>query len=131
MRRREAVLAGIGRELQWNRSAARGALDAFNAHYMVARLATVAFERYGSELATIAPGDEPVFKHYSRVGTIREGIRIAAGMPDRGEDENLRRQWIGLSSQASVEVSNPATRALKTLGLPLESEEGTDSPDEQ
>ena len=98
---------------------------------MVARLATIAFERHGSELATIAPGGKPVFKHYSTVGTVREGIRIVAGMPDREEDANLRRQWIELSSQARVEVSNTATRALKTLCLPLESEDGTDSPDEQ
>ena len=109
-------LAGIGRELQWNRSAARGALDASDAHYMVARLATVAFERHGFELAKIAPGGEPVFKHCSTVGTIREGIRIVAGMPGWEEEKNLGRQWIGLSSQARVEVSNPATRALKTLG---------------
>ena len=118
-------------ELQWNRSAARGELDASNAHYMVARLATVAFERHGFELATIAPGGERVFKHYSTVGTVREGIRIVAGIPGREEEENLRRQWIELSSQARVEVSNTATRALKTQGLPLESEDGTDSPDEQ
>ena len=37
-KRREAVLAGIGRELQWNRTATRGVLDAGNAHYMVGRL---------------------------------------------------------------------------------------------
>lgn len=53
-RRREAILAGIGRELRWNRTATR-ALDASNAHYKIGSLATVAFERHGSELATIAP----------------------------------------------------------------------------
>ena len=41
--------------MQWNRIATRGALDASNAHYMIGSLATIAFERHGSELATIAP----------------------------------------------------------------------------
>ena len=68
--RREAILAGIGRELQWNRSATRTTLDATNAHYIIGRLATVAFERHGSELATIAPDSVAVvFEHYSTVGT--------------------------------------------------------------
>ena len=131
MRRREAILAGIGRELQGNRSAARGALDAFNAHYMVARLATVAFERYGCRVGNDRPGGR------ARIQALLEGRYHTGRHPHRrgnarpGEDENLRRQWIGLASQASVEVSNPATLALKTLGLQLESEEGTDSPDEQ
>ena len=53
-RRREAILAGIGRELQWNRFATKDS-DATNAHYMVGKLATVAFERHGADLAMIAP----------------------------------------------------------------------------
>lgn len=119
--RRKAVLAGIGRELQWNRSATRTTLDASNAHYMIGRLATVAFERHGSELAMIAPDSvAPVFEHYSRVGTVREGIRTFAGPPGREADEKLRLQWIELSDQARVEVSNSATKALGSLGLPLE-----------
>ena len=120
-KRREAVLAGIGRELQWNRIATRGVLDAGNAHYMVGRLSTVAFERHGSELATIAPDSvEPVFKHYSTVGTVREGIRVVAGPPGRDADEGLRRLWIELSDHARTRVSNSATEALKSLELPLE-----------
>lgn len=117
--RRDVVLAGIGRELQWNRAATRGTLDASNAHYMIGKLATVAFERHGSELATIAPDSvEPVFRHYSTVGAVREGIRIVAGIPGCAVDDDLRRQWIELSSRASVEVSNSATQALKSLDLP-------------
>ena len=120
-KRREAVLAGIGRELQWNRIATRGVLDAGNAHYMVGRLSTVAFERHGSELATIAPDSvEPVFKHYSTVGTVREGIRVVAGPPGRDADDGLRRLWIELSDHARTRVSNSATEALKSLELPLE-----------
>ena len=43
---------------------------------MIGSLATVAFERQGSDLATIAPHSVGlVFKHYSTVGTAREGIR--------------------------------------------------------
>ena len=53
--RRKAVLAGIGRELQWNRLATT-TLDAGNAHYVVGRLASVAFERHGSELAMSRAG---------------------------------------------------------------------------
>ena len=45
-RRREAVLAAIGRELRWNRVATRGNLDANNAHVTVGALTTVAFERH-------------------------------------------------------------------------------------
>ena len=126
-KRREAVLAGIGRELQWNRIATRGVLDAGNAHYMVGRLSTIAFERHGSELATIAPDSvEPVFRHYSTVGKVREGIRVVAGPPGHDPDERLRLQWIELSKQASTGVSNSATEALKSLGLPLESRDSVD-----
>ena len=129
-RRRRAILAGIGRELQWNHSATRGTLDASNAHYMIGKLATVAFERHGSELATISPDSvESVFKHYSTVGAVREGIRMVAGMPDRAEDDNLRRQWIELSREASVEVSNSASRALKSLGLAPEPQDGAERRD--
>lgn len=120
-RRRDAILAGIGRELQWNRTATRNALDARNAHYMIGSLATVAFERHGSELATIAPDSVAlVFRHYSTVGTAREGIRNLATPPGRETDARLRGQWIDLSEQARVGVSNSATVALKSLGLPLE-----------
>ena len=126
-KRREAVLAGIGRELQWNRIATRGELDAGNAHYMVGRLSTVAFERHGAELATIAPGSvELVFSHYSTVGTVREGIRVVAGPPGRAAEEGLRLQWIELSKQASTGVSNSAADALRSLDLPLESTESVD-----
>ena len=128
--RREAILAGIGRELQWNRSATRTRLDATNAHYMIGRLATVAFERHGSELAMIAPDSvAAVFEHYSTVGTVREGIRIFAGPPGREANEELRLQWIQLSEQARVDVSNSATKALKSLGLPLELQHNTDKVD--
>lgn len=124
--RRKAVLAGIGRELQWNRSATRTTLDASNAHYMIGRLATVAFERHGSELAAIAPQSvAPVFEHYSRIGTVKEGIRTFTGPPGWEADEKLRLQWIELSEQARVEVSNSATKALNSLGLPLEPQHGT------
>lgn len=126
-RRREAILAGIGRELQWNRTATRGLLDAGNAHYMIGRLSTVAFERHGSELATVAPDSvEPVFRHYSTVGMVREGIRLVAGPPGRDADEGLRRLWIELSDQARTGVSNSATEALKSLGLPLKSRGSVD-----
>ena len=81
----------------------------------------MAFERHGSELATIAPDSvAPVFEHYSRVGTVREGIRAFAGPPSREADEKLRLQWIELSDQARVEVTKSATEALISLGLPLE-----------
>lgn len=126
-RRREAILAGIGRELQWNRTATRGSLDASNARYMIGSLATVAFERHGSELAMIAPDSvEPVFRHYSTVGTAREGIRSFAAPPGGGADEEIRRQWIDLSDQARTGVSNSATEALKSLGLPLEARDNID-----
>ena len=93
-KRREAILAGIGRELQWNRTATRGVLDASNAHYMIGSLATVAFERHGSELATIAPDSvELVFEHYSTIGTAREGIRTLAAPQGREADEELRQEW--------------------------------------
>ena len=126
-RRREAVLARIGRELQWNRTATRGALDGSNAHYMIGSLATVAFERHGSELATIAPNSvELVFRHCSTVGTAREGIRSLAAPPGREADEELRRQWIDLSDQARTGVSNSASEALKSLDLPLEPRDSVD-----
>ena len=125
-KRREAILAGIARELQWNRTATR-ALEASNAHFKIGSLATVAFERHGSELAAIAPDSvELVFRHYATVGTAREGIRSLAAPPGREADEKLRRQWIDLSDQARTGVSNSATEALKSLGLPLEPQDGID-----
>ena len=123
-KRREAILAGIGRELQWNRTATRE-LDASNAHFKIGSLATVAFERHGSELAAIAPDSvELVFRHYAAVGTAREGIRSHAAPPGREADDKLRRHWIDFSDQARTKVSNSATAALKTLGLPLEPQNG-------
>lgn len=83
-RRREAVLAAIGRELRWNRVATRGKLQASNAHIMVG-----------------------------------EGIR-ALGPPGTHGDEQHRKTWIDLCSQASVDISNSATQALNSLGLPVE-----------
>ena len=118
--RRKAVLAGIGRELQWNRRATT-ILDAGNAHYVVGRLASVAFERHGSELVMIAPDSvAPVFEHYATVGTVREGIRVLTRRPGRDADEELHQEWIRLSEQARVDVSNSATKALNSLGLPVE-----------
>ena len=119
-RRREAVLTAIGRELRWNRVATRGKLDASNADVMVGALTTVAFERHAGELATIAPesiGD--VNEHYTLVGSTREGIR-ALGPPATHGDTQLRETWIELCSKASVAVSNSATQALDSLGLPVE-----------
>ena len=124
VRRRKVILAGIGRELQWNRTATRVALDASNAHFMIGRLSTVAFERHGSELATIAPDSvEPVFKHYSTVGTVREGIRVAPRPPNRDIDEG---RWTELSTEARTGVSNSATEALKSLGFALEPRDSID-----
>ena len=122
-RRRDAILAGMERELQWNRTATRGSLDVSNARYMIGSLATVAFERHGSELATIAPDSvEAVFRHYSIVGTVREGIRSFISPPGREADEAQRDQWIHLSDQARKGVSNSATEALKSLGMPMDKE---------
>ena len=86
-RRREAVLAAIGRELRWNRIATRGKLQASNAHITVGALATVAFERHADELATIAPQSiETVYKHY---GLCRHGARRH---PRSRSAENLQRR---------------------------------------
>lgn len=131
-RRREAVLSAIGRELQWNRTATRGKLDVSNAHYIIGKLVTVAFERHGADLAIIAPSSvESVFKHYATVDTVKEGIRTIAVMPDREADERLKMQWIDLSEQASVEVSNTAMQALKILGSSLEPEDGSAEMDDR
>ena len=120
-RRRKAVLAAIGAELRWNRTATRGTLDASNAHVMVGTLATVAFERHGADLATIAPDSiEPVFEHYALICRVREGIRAFAGPRGRGASENVRNQWIKLSEDASRGISNSATASLQSLRLPLE-----------
>ena len=121
-RRKEAILAAIGAELRWNRTATRGTLDAGNAHVMVGTLATVAFGRYGADLASIAPDSiEPVFEHYALVGKVRAGIRALAGLPGGDADERVRRQWIEVCGEASVGVTNSATKALRSLGLRLES----------
>lgn len=75
-RRRNAVLAAIGRELRWNRGATRGELDANNAHVMVGALTTVAFQAHAGALATIAPDSvSAVYEHYGMVGRAQEGIR--------------------------------------------------------
>ena len=119
-RRRTAVLAAIGRELRWNRGATRGELDASNAHVMVGALNTVAFEAHAGELATIAPDSvSAVYEHYGMVGRAREGIR-ALGPPGTHTDPQVRQDWIKVSAEASVAVSNSATAALNSLGLPLE-----------
>lgn len=118
-KRRNAILASIGQELRWNRIATRS-LDARNAHYMIGKLSTVAFERHGADLAEVAPKNvEIVFRHYSTVSEVREGIRGFAGMREREMDEMQRNQWIELCLRASAEVSNTATEALKNLNLPL------------
>ena len=82
-KRRKAILAGIGRELQWNHTATRP-LDASNAHFKIRSLATAAFERHGAELAAIAPDSvELEFRRYATVGTAREGIQSLAAPPGR------------------------------------------------
>ena len=119
-RRRDAVLAAIGRELRWNRVATRGKLQASNAHITVGELTTVAFERHADELATIAPQSiEKIYKHYGLIATVREGIR-ALGPPGTFADERHRDTWIDLCSQASNHVSNSATQALQSLRLSVE-----------
>ena len=73
-RRREAVLAAIGRELRWNRGATGRQLDARNAHVMVGALTSVAFDAHAGELATIAPESvATVYEHYGMVGRAQEG----------------------------------------------------------
>ena len=119
-RRRNAILAAIGRELRWNRGATRGELDASNAHVMVGALTTVAFEAHAGELATIAPPSvSAVYEHYGMVGRAREGIR-ALGPPGTHTDPQVRQDWIKVCAEASVAVSNSATEALNSLGLPIE-----------
>ena len=119
-RRRATVLAAIGRELRWNRRATRGELDARNAQVMVGALTTVAFERHAGKLATTAPESvECVYEHYGIVGKAREGIR-ALGTPGAYHDQHLREDWIAVCFGASVSVSNSATEALRSLGIPVE-----------
>ena len=119
-RRQNAVLAAIGRELRWNRSATRGELDARNAHVMVGALTTVAFEAYAGELATIAPDSvSAVYEHYGMVGRAREGIR-ALGPPGTHTDPQVRQDWIKVCAEASVAVSNSATEALNRLAIHIE-----------
>ena len=120
-RRRETVLTAVGAELRWNRKATRGTLDAGNAHVMVGNLVTVAFERHGGELAIIAPGSvEPVFKHYGLVGKARAGIGALSGSPGTAAGDQAGAQRIEVCAETSVEVSNSATEALGSLGIPLE-----------
>ena len=120
-RRREAVLAAIGAELRWNRTAIRGTLDVDNAHVMIGKLVTVAFERHGGELVTIAPESiEPVFKHYALVGKARAGIGGRSGSPGTAAGDQASAQWIEVCAEASVEVSNSATKALGSLGIPVD-----------
>ena len=115
-RRRKAILAGIGRELRWNRSVTKGIYDISNMHYKTGMLSTVAFERHGADLATVAPNSlEVVFQHYSTVCAVREAVRILGGLPNRDEHPTLHSQWIELSNRASVDVHNSATRALKSM----------------
>ena len=119
-KRRDAILASIGQELRWNRNAARS-FDARKIHCILGVLSTVAFERHGADLAEIAPKSvEIVFKHYSKVSEVREGIRVFAGMREYDLDETQRIQRSELTSLAGADVSNTATDALKNLGLPLD-----------
>ena len=101
-------------------------MDASNAHVIVGALASVAFERHGADLSTIAPESvELVFKRYALVGSAREGIRAIAGPPGANAGENIRSQWIEICREARVGVTNSATVALQSLGLPtLEYEPG-------
>lgn len=119
-KRRDAILASIGQELRWNRTATRS-LDVTNSHFMIGKLSTVAFERHGADLVEVAPKNvEIVFKHYSTVSEVREGIRSLACVRECDMDETQRNQRIELSLRAGAEVSNTATNALKNLGLPLD-----------
>ena len=118
--RRETILAGIGRELQWNRTAIKD-LELSSAHYLTGDLKTVAFERYGAELATIASESlEPVFEHYAAVSRLREGVRILAIHTTREINERALMPLIGLLTSAGPAVGNSATAALKSLGIALE-----------
>ena len=120
-RRREAILASIGRELQWNGTVARGSFDASNAHCMIGSLSSVAFDRHGGDLAVIAPESAViVFEHCSTVGKVREVMRALGGVPERHMDEAQLNQWFGLCDRAGAEVGNTAREALKNLRLPLE-----------
>ena len=120
--RQQTILTAIGREIQWNRTATRE-LDAGNAHYKIGKLSTVAFERHGAELATLEPDcTETVFKHYSLIYAVREGIRALREPPVYtgavgGWEERRRHLWVKLSEKARVDASNSATQALECLGL--------------
>ena len=120
MQRRNAILSAIGTELRWNRTAMRGELDVTNAHLLIGAFTSVAFERHGADLATIAPDSiESVYQHYAEVGKARDGIRVFVGLPNRDANERTFSQWIEVCDAARVDVSNTATHALKTLGLHL------------
>ena len=118
--RRDAVLAGIGRELQWNRTAIRD-IEIGNAHFMIGNLKTVAFERHGAELATIAPESlQPVFEHYATIARLREGVRTLAGPYTTEPNGRPLQLLIDLLSRATAQVGNSATASLNSLGIPLE-----------
>ena len=116
-RRREAILAGIGRELQWNRTAIKD-LEIGNAHYMIGDLKTVAFERYGAELATMRP---KAWILYSSITPPSPGSGRACaywqGCPLGEINERSLMLLIGLLNSAGPAVSNSATAALKSLGI--------------
>ena len=115
------IVAAIGAELRWNRTATRGKLDIDNANAMVGSLATVAFERHGADLVSVASESvERVFRHYALVGKARAGIRSLARRTSAASDDRQRAQWIEVCGEASVQVSNSATEALHSLRVPLE-----------
>ncbi len=114
--RRRAVLAGIGRELEWNRAAIKD-IELGTAHYRIGDLTTVAFETYGAELAMVAPESlQSVFEHYAAVARLREGVRILAVHTTREINERALMPLIGLLDNAGPALSNSATAALESLG---------------
>jgi len=120
-KKNDAILNSIAFELQWNRQATRGNVDVTNVHVAIGALTTVAFERFGAELANIAPDSiKDIFEHYALVGRVREGIRNIAAVSNREADERLRNEWIQLSRMAGAELSNSASKALTSLNMPLE-----------
>ena len=78
------------------------------------------FERYGAELATIAPGAvEAVLEHYGMVGRLREGIR-ALGPPGVDDGEALRTQRMDLCIQGGPAISRSAVEALGRLDAEMQ-----------
>ena len=93
-------------------------MDVTNAPLLVGAFSSVAFERHGDDLATIAPeGIESVYQHYAEVGKARDGIRTIVGLPNRDANERSYHQWIRVCDAARVNVANTASEALRTLGL--------------